>query len=85
MTKLPLGTWVHLEFLVDLGEPGMAATAAKTYRLALTATGAPEQVFDAVPYANPAFAQVTWFGFSRAEQPGGVYFVDNLRLEPMRK
>ncbi|OGV74493.1 MAG: hypothetical protein A3K19_23125 [Lentisphaerae bacterium RIFOXYB12_FULL_65_16] len=85
MTKLPLGTWVHLEFLVDLGEPGMAATAAKTYRLALTATGAPEQVFDAVPYANPAFAQVTWFGFSGAEQPGGVYFVDNLRLEPMRK
>jgi hypothetical protein len=81
LTRLPQGVWVHVEMMLDLGEPGMAAGAPKTYRLTLTPAGKAPQVFEAVPYANPEFRQVSWFGFAATDQPAGVYYVDTLRVE----
>jgi hypothetical protein len=85
MAKIPNGKWVHVDVFLDLGEPGMAATAPKSYRLAITVTGEKERVFEKIPYVNPDFGQVTWFGFSAADKPGGVYYVDNIRLEPIAR
>jgi hypothetical protein len=82
MTSLPAGVWVHVDILLSLGEPGMAAGAPTAYRLTLTPAGARAQVFEAIPHASPEFRQLTWFGFCATDQPAGVYYIDNLRLEP---
>jgi hypothetical protein len=74
VTKLPMGQWVHIEIELD-------PAVSKTYRLAVTAAGDKAQVFDKVPFVNPAFEQLTWFGFSSSGKPGSVYYVDNVRLE----
>lgn len=81
LTTVPPGVWVHIEVRLDLGEAGMAATAARHCRLSVAVSGQPEQVFDTVPYASPEFRELSWFGFCAADPPGGVYYVDNLRLE----
>ena len=74
VTKLPPGQWVHIEIEFDHAGP-------KTYRLAVTVAGEKAQVFDKLPFVNPEFVQLTWFGFSSCGQPGSVYYVDNVRLE----
>jgi len=84
LTTVPAGAWVHVEIVFSLGSAGMAATAAGAYRLTLTVGDGAVQVFEAIPYANPAFRQVSWFGLCGADSPGGVYYVDNLRLEAVR-
>lgn len=82
LTTVPLGKWVHLEVQVDLGEPGRAAP--KTYRLSLTVAGDKEQVFEAIPFAQPEFSQLTWLGFSSTGKLGSTFYVDNVRLERAR-
>ncbi len=84
LAKVPAGKWAHFEILVDLGRPGIAAAAPKTYRLAVTVAGAAEQVFEGLPYLHPEFAQITWIGFSSMGQPGSAWYVDNVRLEPAK-
>jgi hypothetical protein len=79
LTTIPPGQWAHLDFLLDLGNPGQAAVP-KSYRLAITVAGK-EQAFDAVSYQQPEFSQLSWFGFSSGAVPGGVFYVDNLTLE----
>jgi hypothetical protein len=81
LTTVPRGVWVHLEVLLDLGAAGMATPAARTWRLAVTVSGQPEQVFAVTPCANPEFRELSWVGFCAGDQPDGVYYVDNLRLE----
>jgi hypothetical protein len=78
---VPLGIWVRLELLLDQAEAGMAAAAPRSFRLAVTVPGQPEKVFDALPYMDVQFRELHWFGFCAADRPGGVYYVDNLRLE----
>jgi hypothetical protein len=36
-----------------------------------------------IPYVQPKFAQLTWWGLSNGGKPGGVFYVDNIRLEPL--
>jgi hypothetical protein len=81
LATVPLGIWVRLELLLDLAEAGMAAAAPRSFRLAVTVPGQPEKVFDALPYMDVQFRELHWFGFCAADRPGGVYYVDNLRLE----
>jgi hypothetical protein len=81
LTQVPLGAWVQVEMRLDLGTPGMATGASPSYRLTLTPAAGAAQEFAALPYASPEFRQLSWFGFCAAEQPGGVYYVDALRLE----
>jgi hypothetical protein len=82
LTKMPLGKWLHLEIQVDLGQPGQPAPA-KSYRLLVAAAGQRPQVFEAVPYLHPEFSQLTWFGFSSGGKLGSVFYVDDVRLEPV--
>jgi hypothetical protein len=56
----------------------------KNYRVAITMAGRQEQVFEMIPYVQPDFAQLTWWGFSSGGKPGGVFYVDNIRLESVR-
>ncbi len=84
LTTVPPGQWVHLEVLLDLGQPG-ASTAPKSYRLTLCVAGGKAQVFEAVPYVHPEFSQFTWFGFASVGQQGSVFYVDNVRLELVEK
>ena len=78
---------MHLEILLDLGQPDepRAATAPKSYRLSLASPGQPAQVFATIPYVDPQFSQFTWFGFSSVGQPGSAFYVDNVRLELAEK
>lgn len=79
LASVPLGKWLHMEIQLDLGSGG--AAASKTFRLTLAVAGANEQVFDALPYANREFSQLTWFGFSSVGKPGSVFYVDNIHLD----
>ncbi|MDD4871767.1 MAG: right-handed parallel beta-helix repeat-containing protein [Kiritimatiellae bacterium] len=84
VAKIPNGKWVHINMLVNLGEPGAASTVAKSYRLAVAVIGEKEKVFENIPCASKEFVNVTWFGFSYADRPDGVYYVDNLSIEPVK-
>ena len=79
LTSVPLGKWIHLEIHVSLGEPGRAAPAG--YRLLVTAAGRSPQAFDGLPYINREFSRLTWFGFSSGGKPGGVFYLDNVKID----
>lgn len=80
LTTLPLGKWVHLEIVIDMGQADMTIAASKGYRLVLDVAGQPKQVYEGLPYLNPAFGKLTWFGFSSSGSPGAVFYVDNIQL-----
>ncbi len=84
LAKVPPGTWVRLEFLVDLDPSPAAATTrpARTYDLTMTIAGAKPQAFTNLPYADERFNRLSWFGFSSVGKAGSVFYVDSLRLEP---
>ena len=90
LTTVPPGKWVHLEVQLDLGQPGQPgqpgrAAATKSYRLALTVAGEKPQGFDAIPYVDPEFSRLTWFGFASVGKLGTVFYLDNIRLELVGK
>ncbi len=76
LAKLPLGQWVHLEMVLDLGP-----SAAKRFKLVVTAPGQPAQTFADLPYLHPEFAQLAWFGLASMGQPGTTWCVDSVVLE----
>ena len=80
VTKIAPGKWIHLEVQLDLGQPGQAGAAPKSYRLAVGVAGDKPQVFQGIPYADPQFSQLTWFGFASTGSPGSVFYVDNIAL-----
>lgn len=84
LTKAPLGKWLRVEIELETVEAGAARGASRGYRLTVTLPGETPQVFDAIPHADPNFAQFTWFGFSSTGQADSVFYVDNLRLELVR-
>ena len=78
LAKVPPGLWLHLEIQVET----RAGTAgSKSFRLAIQPAGGPPIAFEALPMADPAFSQFTWFGFSSSGKPGSVFYVDNIELE----
>jgi len=81
LTRVPAGVWVHLEVRFDLGSPGMAVAGAGSCQLTVSVQGQPGQAFEGLPYLDPEFRELSWFGFCAADRPAGVYAVDNLRLE----
>ncbi|MCX7825431.1 MAG: right-handed parallel beta-helix repeat-containing protein, partial [Verrucomicrobiae bacterium] len=80
LTRLPLGKWIHLDIRLDL-----SGSAPQTYRLAVAVAGEKERVFEGLPCLHSEFSRLTWFGFSSSGQPGAVFYVDNIRLEPVEK
>lgn len=81
LAQLPLGEWIHLEILLDLGEAGIAAPPPKSYRLTVTVAGEKPRVFDGVPYLHADFGRFTWVGISSSGRPGAVFYIDSLRVE----
>ena len=80
-TTVPLGTWAHVEMLVHLGEPGMAAAgpahlSAGDHDSRWSTAGVRRSVLR----QRRSLREISWFGFSMGPQPGGVYYVDNLQL-----
>lgn len=84
VAALPLGQWVHLEIQFDTAPAGQLANKARTYRLAVT-VGGKQEVFDGLPFADPAFSRFTWFGFSNTGSLQSTFHVDNVRLELVEK
>jgi hypothetical protein len=79
IATVPRGQWIHLEIVLDLGQPGQPGP--QCYRLAITPAGGQERVFEKLPFAMPEFKQFSWFGFSSVGKIGSVFYVDNVRLE----
>ncbi|MCC7493266.1 MAG: right-handed parallel beta-helix repeat-containing protein [Fimbriimonadaceae bacterium] len=79
---LPLGQWVAVELLVDLGDPTVT-TPTRTWSLTITPPTGPPLHLSAQPPANPQFAAVDWLGLMGGETIGGVFAVAGLRLEPV--
>jgi parallel beta-helix repeat protein len=76
LTTVPLSRWVHLEMTCPLGK-----NADGTWTLAVSVGGAPAQVFDKLPLANPQFRTLQWLGFMSMATDKAVLYVDNLKLE----
>ncbi|MBT7162534.1 MAG: LamG domain-containing protein, partial [Victivallales bacterium] len=75
VAKIPNGTWFTVGIDFASGEG-----AAKTYSLSLDVPGRPRQVFRDLPFADPAFRDLTWFGISSTSASRTVFMVDNLVL-----
>jgi hypothetical protein len=82
LTTIPPSQWARFDIQVVTSESGDGKTP-KPYRLAITVAGK-EQVFDGLPCDRPEFSRFTWFGFSSGGKPGGVFYVDNVRLELLK-
>jgi hypothetical protein len=80
LTKCPLGKWIHLDVRV-----GLSPSAQGSYRVAVAQPDGKEQVFEAIPFVHAEFRQIGWLGFSSSGEPGGVFLVDNVRLEAAGK
>jgi hypothetical protein len=57
-----------------------AVPGVKEGRWFLIVAGEKPHVFDSIPYVDPQFSQLTWFGFASTGSPGSVFYVDNLTL-----
>lgn len=72
---LPLDTWVSVDIDCSL-EP------AERGRWSLTVTTPSDRwTVEDLP-CDPEFDSVQWFGFCAKEQSSGVFYLDNIRLEP---
>ncbi len=71
---VPLGTWVHVDIRMDLGEGKPA-----TYDLSMSVPGR-DPVAAKLPYGKSKFCKITWLGISSTSNANTVFYIDNLKL-----
>ncbi|MFI5378314.1 MAG: GDSL-type esterase/lipase family protein [Tepidisphaerales bacterium] len=75
VAEVPARTWVHVQIDAALGK-----TAPRTFKLALTPTGAAPRVFDNLPITGADFHELHWLGFSSTAVADTAYYLDNLAI-----
>lgn len=79
IVTVPFGSWFHVEITFELGEE-----SPNTYELKLTLPGEKPETFKNIPYGNEDFDVLTWLGISSTSDEKTVFYVDNIKLEPLR-
>jgi len=74
--EAPLGEWCNVTIDFELPQDG-----APQYDLKLSVPGK-QDVVARLPFCDPAFEHLTWFGISSTTTERSVFYVDNLVLGP---
>jgi hypothetical protein len=75
LATLPIGQWMHFEFVAALGKG-----ATGTYGLGVTVAGKSPQRFDKLPFGSPAWKALRWLGFISLATERTAIFLDNVGL-----
>jgi len=73
--RLPVGRWFRVEIVAKVGQD-----ADGVWELAVTVPGAAPRRFEALPNGSPAFANLTWVGWSSMADAETVFYLDNVKL-----
>ncbi|NOZ22185.1 MAG: right-handed parallel beta-helix repeat-containing protein, partial [Planctomycetes bacterium] len=77
LLNLPVGKWVHFEILCELGKK------AGTYDLTITVAGERPKTFKKLANGHANWRKLRWLGFSSMAQKKTVFYLDNMKLEPL--
>ncbi len=75
LLTVPIGQWVHLDFVCGLG---MRSTG--TYELTVTVPGQQPQKFTGIPTGTPEWKRLDWFGFISLATEKTVFYIDNVEV-----
>jgi len=76
LLNLPLGKWVHFEFVCPLG-----SQATGRYDLTITPPGQAPERFEGLPFGHGEWRRLQWLGFISLATDTTVFYLDNLKLE----
>jgi hypothetical protein len=79
LTTLPVGQWIHLDFVTGLGKQ-----ATDTYDLTVTVLGQAPQKFEKLPVGSPNWRRLAWLGFISLATQRTVIYLDNVKLEELK-
>jgi hypothetical protein len=80
LAKVPNRHWVHVEIQAPLGK-----NAARTFQLTLAPEGETQRVLSGLPMSGRQFSELHWLGFSSTAQADTVFYLDNLRIQRLRR
>ena len=76
LANVPIGAWIHVEIVCDLGKD-----ASGTDDLTLTLPEEPSQTFRRLPWGSDRFKRLEWLGFVSVAADKAVFFLDNVKLD----
>jgi len=79
LLTVPHSKWFHIEMIFPLGRE-----ATGTYDLTVTIPGQKPLAFPGLPLGNKQFDCLQWFGFMSMANARAVYYVDNLKITPVK-
>jgi parallel beta-helix repeat protein len=79
LLTVPQSQWFHIEMTFNLGKDSTGV-----YDLAVTLPGQKLQTFPALPFGNKQFDCLQWFGFMSMANAKAVYYLDNLKIAPVK-
>ena len=79
LLSVPQGKWFHVEMTFNLGKDANGA-----YDLAVTQPGQKPQTFPGLPFGHKEFDRLQWFGFMSMANAKAVYYLDNLKIAPVK-
>ena len=79
LMKLPIGQWIHLDFVVTLGKQ-----VTGTYDLTVTVPGQRPRQFKKLPVGTKTWHRLRWLGFISLATDKAVLYLDNVKLENVK-
>jgi len=76
LMTVPIGEWIHLDFLAGLGKQ-----ATSTYEMTVTPRDQAPKRFTDLPVGNPAWRSLRWLGFISLADKSTVLYLDEVKLE----
>jgi len=78
LLKFPRNEWIHVEIVCGVGPQGTG-----TYDVVLSVPSRPTRRFEQLPLVSPEFHRLEWCGFVANADAAAVFYLDNLKLEPV--
>ncbi len=75
LLTLPHSKWVKIEMAAVVG-----AKKTGKWDMTITLPGQAPQTFNDLPFGNPAFRRLTWFGYSSTAPGDMVFYVDDVQV-----
>ncbi len=78
LRDVPVGEWFRVEIECALGK-----TAPKTYSVTISVPGEAREQFDDIPFTGEGFRELHWLGFVSTATGKAVFYLDNVRVQPV--
>ncbi len=79
LMDFPAGQWAKIEIVCVIGKE-----MPHTFTMTVTCAGQDPRVFKDLPITNEKFRYMNWLGFSGNGTDDGVFYVDEIRLNPTK-